>query len=566
MNITKIVLLLLPLALTVKASDTVKTSYPIVKLQLERLPDLNTPRAGHAVFCVNGELTVAGGHTNGFVPTPTAEYFKDGKWRMMQMVYNHDFGFSVVMKNGKVLLGGGCAEPIGIGQTFLAELYDPITHTFDGFSSMAQKRTHASGLELDSGRVVIAGNWYHKDGIEMHDGNSSFTYIKDVTEERTVPMIFRISADDALIYSYFNTKGGTLSSVVADRLKGDTMHIPLMEAWHPLWPVHRRDAECFIGDESKGQYVYLFPVSNKSGQVAIMKVENGEFSLLPTEVPVPMRSQWEDIIYESSIVVDRKAGRGYLLGLSRNYRDEPTKPHRQYVVAIDYAHATEDKGAPLTLYYTDSISFYPDHTPVLTDDGDLVLAGGLRYSSHNANFDPSAEVYMLHVGTPVVVKSKGASSWWWLLLILATLAFTCVLLIRYRKNQRRTRHVGTDGVAPRTEENNEEVLLMERINQVMEEQKLYQNSDMKLQDLAAALGTNRRFVSDCINAQTGGSFIQYVNTYRVNHAKSVLRQHPDKKIADVYMESGFANDTSFFRTFKTVTGMTPREWMNNKID
>ena len=139
MNITKIVLLLLPLALTVKASDTVKTSYPIVKLQLERLPDLNTPRDGHAVFCVNGELTVAGGHTNGFVPTPTAEYFKDGKWRMMQMVYNHDFGFSVVMKNGKVLLGGGCAEPIGIGQTFLAELYDPITHTFNGFSSMAQK-------------------------------------------------------------------------------------------------------------------------------------------------------------------------------------------------------------------------------------------------------------------------------------------------------------------------------------------------------------------------------------------------------------------------------------------
>ena len=74
-----VVLLLLPLALTVKASDTVKTSYPIVKLQLERLPDLNTPRAGHAVFCVNGELTVAGGHTNGFVPTPTAEYFKDGR-------------------------------------------------------------------------------------------------------------------------------------------------------------------------------------------------------------------------------------------------------------------------------------------------------------------------------------------------------------------------------------------------------------------------------------------------------------------------------------------------------
>ena len=48
------------------------------KIEVERLPDLNIPRAGHSLFFVNGELTVAGGHTNGFVPTPTAEYYKDG--------------------------------------------------------------------------------------------------------------------------------------------------------------------------------------------------------------------------------------------------------------------------------------------------------------------------------------------------------------------------------------------------------------------------------------------------------------------------------------------------------
>ena len=41
------------------------------------------------------------------------------------MVYNHDFSFSVVLKSGKVLLGGGCAEPLGIGQTFPTEMYDP---------------------------------------------------------------------------------------------------------------------------------------------------------------------------------------------------------------------------------------------------------------------------------------------------------------------------------------------------------------------------------------------------------------------------------------------------------
>ena len=57
--------------------------------------------------------------------------------------------------SGKGLLLGGCEQPIGIGQTFLAELYDPATHTFDGFGSMQHKRAWFSALELDSGRVVI---------------------------------------------------------------------------------------------------------------------------------------------------------------------------------------------------------------------------------------------------------------------------------------------------------------------------------------------------------------------------------------------------------------------------
>jgi len=44
-------------------------SCPEVRIELEQLPDLNIPRAGHHAFCANGEYVVAGGHTNGFVPT-----------------------------------------------------------------------------------------------------------------------------------------------------------------------------------------------------------------------------------------------------------------------------------------------------------------------------------------------------------------------------------------------------------------------------------------------------------------------------------------------------------------
>ena len=79
---------------------------PVVKIQPEQLPSLNTPRSGHHTLYVNGEITVFGGHTSGFVPTPTAEYFKDGAWHQMDMVYTHDAGAALILKSGKVLLSG----------------------------------------------------------------------------------------------------------------------------------------------------------------------------------------------------------------------------------------------------------------------------------------------------------------------------------------------------------------------------------------------------------------------------------------------------------------------------
>ena len=129
---------------------------PRVKIKAERLPDLNIPRNSHSAVCINGEVTVFGGHTTNFIPTQTAEYFKDGEWHLMQMAYPHDNGLCLPLHSGKVLLGGGHSDPMGVGRTFNVEEYDPETHSFRGFSIMSMKRTFASGVELDSGRVVVA--------------------------------------------------------------------------------------------------------------------------------------------------------------------------------------------------------------------------------------------------------------------------------------------------------------------------------------------------------------------------------------------------------------------------
>ena len=105
---------------------------------------------------------------------------------------------------------------------------------------------------------------------------------------------------------------------------------------------------------------------------------------------------------------------------------------------------------------------------------------------------------------------------------------------------------------------------MHRICDLMETQKLYLNSELKLNDVADALNTNRNLISNCINSQRGCSFSQFVSTYRVEHAKDLIRRQPDIKILEVWTQSGFSTEGSFFRTFKAFTGMTPSEFRQQK--
>ena len=106
--------------------------------------------------------------------------------------------------------------------------------------------------------------------------------------------------------------------------------------------------------------------------------------------------------------------------------------------------------------------------------------------------------------------------------------------------------------------------MMERITLLMEQKKLFLNPDLKVADVAAELGTHGRTVSDCIKATHDCSFTQFINNYRVDYVKSLMADHPEKKIQELYIAAGFASETSFFRTFKQITGMTPREWISEQ--
>lgn len=105
--------------------------------------------------------------------------------------------------------------------------------------------------------------------------------------------------------------------------------------------------------------------------------------------------------------------------------------------------------------------------------------------------------------------------------------------------------------------------MMARIDELMEREQLFLNPELKVGDVAAILGVNSRYVSDSINASRDCSFAQFMNRLRVEYAQHMMQQSPEKKLSEVWVTSGFANESTFFRAFKSITGITPKEWINN---
>ncbi|MDL2302429.1 AraC family transcriptional regulator [Lachnospiraceae bacterium OttesenSCG-928-D06] len=61
---------------------------------------------------------------------------------------------------------------------------------------------------------------------------------------------------------------------------------------------------------------------------------------------------------------------------------------------------------------------------------------------------------------------------------------------------------------------------------------------------------------------TGVSFHDFINQNRIAYAKKLLYTHSDMTIMEISLQSGFSSLSTFNRTFKNVTKLTPSEYRN----
>ncbi|GAB5399556.1 MAG: hypothetical protein Aureis2KO_11410 [Aureisphaera sp.] len=99
-----------------------------------------------------------------------------------------------------------------------------------------------------------------------------------------------------------------------------------------------------------------------------------------------------------------------------------------------------------------------------------------------------------------------------------------------------------------------------QLEEAMKQKELFTHPDIKLKDVAEEVQISPHKLSQLLNDNIGKSFNQYINEYRVQKAKQLMQQENRYTLEAIGFEAGFSSKSSFYSTFKRITGMTPSEF------
>lgn len=99
--------------------------------------------------------------------------------------------------------------------------------------------------------------------------------------------------------------------------------------------------------------------------------------------------------------------------------------------------------------------------------------------------------------------------------------------------------------------------LAHKLDTVVKEKKLFKNSNLKLQDLAKEIDVTSHLLSQFLNDNLKKTFNQFINEHRILEAKQLIVENNQFTLEAIGYEAGFSSKSTFYATFKKVTGITP---------
>jgi AraC-like DNA-binding protein len=105
------------------------------------------------------------------------------------------------------------------------------------------------------------------------------------------------------------------------------------------------------------------------------------------------------------------------------------------------------------------------------------------------------------------------------------------------------------------------LLIFNRIQQILEDEKVYKNTDLSISYFSDRLNSNDKYISEAINKYGGMNFNGLINTFRLKEAKNLILDNGElMNLNEVMFACGFDNRSTFYKVFTKQTGMSPKDF------
>jgi len=102
--------------------------------------------------------------------------------------------------------------------------------------------------------------------------------------------------------------------------------------------------------------------------------------------------------------------------------------------------------------------------------------------------------------------------------------------------------------------------LIKQLENIMATEELYKNANLKSSDVAKYLNISTHQLSQLLNDNLGKSFPLFINEYRIEAAKNSVKANSQLTLEAIGYECGFNSKSTFYTTFKKLTGSTPAKF------
>ena len=81
----------------------------------------------------------------------------------------------------------------------------------------------------------------------------------------------------------------------------------------------------------------------------------------------------------------------------------------------------------------------------------------------------------------------------------------------------------------------------------MNEQQIFLQNDLLLNDVAKLLGTNRTYLLQALSSCAHMTFKEYINRKRITYAEQLMAKNPQTPKTEIATRSGYNSMSSFYR-------------------